>query len=80
MSVIADTPEQPTATTPVVNQPEAFITNQELLQRLHIGAGKARKWEREGILPCIRPAGSRTRLYLWSDVVTALKRHSRNGD
>ena len=62
---------------PSTRPSETFISFDELLPRLPVGARSAREWTRQGVIPSIRLPGSRRVLYHWPSVEQALLRRQR---
>jgi excisionase family DNA binding protein len=56
---------------------DLFLTPQQLCARLHLGRGRLRAWQKKGLLPHIRPDGSRKILFSWASVKAALARMER---
>ena len=61
-----------------VNEPQ-FLSADELVARLGIGRARLRRWQRDGIVPAIKPPGGRKYLFIMSDVLQSLRRHQRGG-
>lgn len=59
---------------------DGFLSFEQILPRLPVGARLAREWTRTGIIPSIRLPGSRRVLFHWPSVESALLRRQRGGD
>jgi hypothetical protein len=61
-------------------QDDVLISSTELLKRVPFRHGKLRRLEASGVVPFIRPKGTRDKVYYWPDVRDSLLRYSRGGE
>ncbi len=59
----------------VGNEPEGFITKEEVARRLKKTVRTVENWQRKGILPFVK--ADRSVLFRWADVVGHLEEHFR---
>lgn len=56
-----------------------ILSADKVAERLGIGRARLRRWQKDGVVPSIKPPGGRKFLFIWEDVIEALRRHQRGG-
>jgi hypothetical protein len=62
------------------SQDDVLISSAQLLMRVPFRHGKLRRLEKMGVVPFVRPEGTRDKVYYWPSVRDSLLRYSRGGE